>query len=191
MDLAIKNSNESCTFAVLALSRLGILHCWKILSILLVTGLMRKLLCNLCKVASIGFYSPFYIAKWRVLGFTRHFTLYCMVLLTILHVLLCLASIWWLFVWLYFSTMHILWDRQSQYDVLLIIHATKVLKSLVYDSWISTVHILFLLMRGFFFIFSWAGTKCIPIFGLTQKIWTSPKYFETCIRHKSVLFGSK
>ena len=26
------------------------------------------------------------------------------------------------------------------------------------------------------------GTKCIPIFDLTQKIWTSPKYFETCRR---------
>ena len=59
---------------------------------------------SLCKVASIGFYSPF------------HFVLH-----------------WFdnLFAFLYFSTMHILWDRQSQYDVLLF-------KSLVYDSWLLT-----------------------------------------------------
>ena len=49
-------------------------HCWKILLILSVTDLTKKLLCKLCKVASIGFYSPFHIAKWRVLGFTHHFT---------------------------------------------------------------------------------------------------------------------
>ena len=24
------------------------------------------------------------------------------------------------------------------------------------------------------------GTKCISIFGLAQKIWTSPKFFGTC-----------
>ena len=29
------------------------------------------------------------------------------------------------FSWLYFSTMYILWDRPSQYDVLLVIHAIK------------------------------------------------------------------
>jgi hypothetical protein len=86
-----------------------------------------------CKVASIGFYLSF------------HFVLY--VLLTILHFLLCIASIWWLFVWLYFSTMHILWDRQSQYDVLLIIHATKVLKSLVYDSWLQVTFVAFMMSK--------------------------------------------
>ena len=56
-------------------------HCWKILSILLLNELTRKSLCTLgvpFKVASKTQYSPLCtyhvtFAKWRVLGFTRHF----------------------------------------------------------------------------------------------------------------------
>ena len=69
-----------------------------------------------------GFYSPFYIFYMR--SFDNF-----------------LSKV--KFSWLYFSTMHILWDRPSQYDVLLIIHATKVLKSLVYDSWLQVSFVAF------------------------------------------------
>ena len=48
---------------------------------------------------------------------------------------------------LYFSTMHILWDRPSQYNVLLIIHAKKVLKSLVYDSWLQVTFVAFMMSK--------------------------------------------
>ena len=80
----------------------------------------------MCKVASIGFYSPFYIFYMR--SFDNF-----------------LSKV--KFSWLYFSTMHILWDRPSQYDVLLIIHATKVLKSLVYDSWLQVTFVAFMMSK--------------------------------------------
>ena len=79
----------------------------------------------------------FTFAKWRVLGFTHHFKCFT-------HNLTYFS--WFCqFFWLCFSTMCILWDRQSQYDVLLIIHATKViLKSLVYDSWLQMSFVAFM-----------------------------------------------
>ena len=79
-------------------------------------------------------------AKWRVLGFTQHFTFF-----TCIHLTIFLSKV--NFSWLYFSTMHILWDRPSQYDVLLIIHATKVLKSLVYDSWLQVTFVAFMMSK--------------------------------------------
>ena len=43
-------------------------------------------------------------------------------------------------------------------------------------------------------IIFWCGTKCISIFGLFQKIWTSPKYFGTLRRTRHMythLYGRR
>ena len=84
-----------------------ILHCWKILLILL-----------LRKVASKTQYSHFVICKVGVLGFTHHFTYYFT-----LHPLI--WQIFGLISWLYFSTMWILWGRKCDYWVFHITHAKK------------------------------------------------------------------
>ena len=84
--------------------------------------------------------------KWRVLGFTHHFVYITWPLQSGEYWIL-LATLHFI-AWLYFSTMHILWDRPSQYDVLLIIHATKViLKSLVYDSWFQMTFVAFMMSK--------------------------------------------
>ena len=82
----------------------GILHCWKILLILVVLG----------KVASKTQYSHFVICKVWVLGFTHHFTLHPLI-----------WQIFSLISWLYFSTMWILWGRKCDYWVFHITHAKK------------------------------------------------------------------
>ena len=81
----------------------GIIHCWKILLILV-----------LGKVASKTQYSHFVICKVWVLGFTHHFTLHPLI-----------WQIFSLISWLYFSTMWILWGRKCDYWVFHITHAKK------------------------------------------------------------------
>ena len=81
----------------------SILHCWKILLILV-----------LGKVASKTQYSHFVICKVWVLGFTHHFTLHPLI-----------WQIFSLISWLYFSTMWILWGRKCDYWVFNITHAKK------------------------------------------------------------------
>ena len=80
-----------------------ILHCWKILLILV-----------LGKVVSKTQYSHFVICKVWVLGFTHHFTLHPLI-----------WQIFSLISWLYFSTMWILWGRKCDYWVFHITHAKK------------------------------------------------------------------
>ena len=79
------------------------LHCWKILLILV-----------LGKVASKTQYSHSVICKVWALGFTHHFTLHPLI-----------WQIFSLISWLYFSTMWILWGRKCDYWVFHITHAKK------------------------------------------------------------------
>ena len=78
------------------------------------------------------------------MGFTRHFTFFLYFYMHSFDIFLPKVK----FSWMYLSTMHILWDRPSQYDVLLIIHATKVIsKSLVYDSWLQMTFVAFMMSK--------------------------------------------